>query len=203
LIDDNEACPTELAYAVEASACVNFKITVNTEDLWSAEARTAYSDEMTTKINAGELYGTVKTNYPNTFIYGLGSPGAGGETTGATAAPGETANTSTSVKDTVVEEPALAPAPEPTGLGTVAIVLIILALIIVPVAIIAGYSQYSKAQKKDRVERIRRYESTRAIQGGDDNELYNPDGSSKAGSSLAAMSAAGTAVAMSRNIPSE
>jgi hypothetical protein len=193
-----------LAYAVEDSACVNFKITVNTEDLWSAEARTAYTDEMTAKINAGELYDTVKTNYPDTFIYGLGSPGAGGETTGATAAPGETTTTAaTSAKDTVVEEPATA--PEPSGLGTLPIVLIVLAVIIIPIAIFATYSQCSKSQKKDREERLRKYESMRAIKGGDDDAFYDSDENKKtqAGVALAAMGAAGTAVAISRSIPSE
>jgi hypothetical protein len=181
---------------VDASTCVNFKITVNTEDL-SVEASTTYSEEMTARINAGELYGTVKSIYPETFIYGLGSPGAGGQITDQTAAP--------TAPPPVAVEPVQAPAPEPTGLGTTAIVFIVLGVIIAFVAAVAGFSQYSKAQEKERMDRLRRYESSRAVKAGDDDEFYDPDDykTSKAGSSLAAMGAAGTAVVMARSIPSE
>ncbi len=178
---------------------MNFKITVNTEDL-SAEDSATYSEEMTSKINAGELYAALKSAYPETYVYGLGSPGAGGETI-----PVVVDKEPIPAPEPVVVEPAPAPAPEPSGLGTLPIVLIILAVIIIPIAIVAGYSQYSKSQEKERVERLRQYEASRAVKAGDDDEFYDPDDykRSKAGSSLAAMGAAGTAVAMGRSIPSE
>jgi hypothetical protein len=76
LFDNNEACPAGVVYAKEGSTCVNFKFTVLPEEM-SVETTTTYSEEMMSKINAGELYDTLKTTYPDTFIYGLGNPGAG------------------------------------------------------------------------------------------------------------------------------
>jgi hypothetical protein len=136
----NAACPAGLVYAEEVFSCVNFQFAVLTKEL-SAETVTNYSEEMTAKINAGELYDFVKANYPETYIYGLGNPGAGtfnDGNTDSTAAPGEPAVT-TAAPDAVVEEPAPIveePAPEQTGLGAVAIVLIVLAVVIVPIAIV-------------------------------------------------------------------
>ena len=147
----NAACPAGLVYAEEVFSCVNFQFAVLTKEL-SAETVTNYSEEMTAKINAGELYDFVKANYPETYIYGLGNPGAGtfndgntdstaapGEPAVTTATPGEPVLTTTAVPDAVVEEPAPIveePAPEQTGLGAVAIVLIVLAVVIVPIAIV-------------------------------------------------------------------
>ena len=73
---DYEACPAGLSYADAGSACVRFQVTVQLDDS-SVESTIAYSDEMTRRIDGGELYDIVKTNYPDTFIYGLGNPGKG------------------------------------------------------------------------------------------------------------------------------
>ena len=65
-----------MSYADAGSACIEFQVTVLLDDL-SAESTTAYSEEMTRRINDGELYDIVKSNYPDTFIYGSGNPGEG------------------------------------------------------------------------------------------------------------------------------
>jgi hypothetical protein len=73
---DYEACPAGLSYADAGSACVRFQVTVQLDDS-SVESTIAYSEEITRRINAGDLYDKVKTSYPDTFIYGLGNPGEG------------------------------------------------------------------------------------------------------------------------------
>jgi len=202
LSDDYAACPAGLAYAEEGAACVNFKFTVLTADL-SAETAASYSDEMSAKIADGTLYETVKSEYPETYILGLGSPGKGTEgTTDSTAAPEETVTTTAvpPVADPVTEEPVTAE-PESTGLSAVAIVFIVLAVIIIPVAIVAGYAKYRKGQDAERIEYVRQFEASQASKGGDD--FYDPAEvkRSTAGSSLAAMGAAGAVVYA--KVPSE
>lgn len=188
------ACPAGLAYAEEGATCVNFKFTVLTEDL-GAETATSYSEEMSAKIADGTLYDTVKTDYPDTFILGLGSPGKGTTdgTTDSTAAPEETVTVPPVVDPIVTEEPVVAE-PESTGLSAIAIVFIVLAVILLPVAIVAGYAKYRKGQDAERIEYVRQLEASRASKGGDD--FYDPAevNRSTAGSSLAAMGAAGAIV---------
>lgn len=194
----NAACPAGLVYVEEGFSCVNFQFAIHTKEL-SAESVTTYSEEMTTKINAGELYDVVKASHPETYIYGLGNPGAGtfyDEATDATATPGvfpgEPVLATTAAPDAVVEEPAPIveePAPEQTGLGAVAIVLIVLAVVIVPIAIVAGYKKYRDTKEEETIKGVRPYEAIQAprvVEAGDD----------EAASSLPAIGAAGTAAAM-------
>jgi hypothetical protein len=191
------ACPAGLVYAEEGFTCINFQFAILTKEL-SAEIVTTYSEEMTTKINAGELYDVIKANHPETYIYGLGNPGAGtfydsntdataapGEPAVTTATPGEPVLTTTAAPDAVVEEPA----PEKTGLGAVAIVFIVLAVVIVPIAIVAGYKKYRETKEEETIEGVRQYDAIqtpRVVEAGYDETA----------SSLAAMGAAGTAAAM-------
>ncbi len=136
----NAACPAGLVYAEEGSSCVNFQFEILTKEL-SAESVTTYSEEMTTKINAGELYDVVKVNHPLTYILGLGNPGAGTFYDGATVAtappdepavttatPDKPVLTTNAAPDAVVEEPA-------PKLGAAAIIFIVLAVVIFPIAI--------------------------------------------------------------------
>jgi hypothetical protein len=201
LSDYYSACPAGLAYAEEGATCVNFKFTVLTEDL-GAETATSYSEEMSAKIADGTLFDTVKTDYPDTFILGLGSPGKGttAGTTDSTAAPEETVTVPPVVDPIVTEEPVVAE-PESTGLSAIAIVFIVLAVILLPVAIVAGYAKYRKGQDAERIEYVRQLEASRASKGGDD--FYDPAevNRSTAGSSLAAMGAAGAVVYA--KVPSE
>jgi hypothetical protein len=107
---DYEACPSGLSYADVGSACIEFQVTVLLDDL-SAESTTAYSEEMTRRINDGELYDIVKSNYADTFIYGLGNPGKG-QTTEPTLLP----TFSPTLLPTIA--PTLLPTSSPTLLPT-------------------------------------------------------------------------------------
>ncbi len=203
LSDYYSACPAGLAYAEEGTTCVNFKFTVLSADL-GAETATSYSEEMSAKIADGTLYDTVKTDYDDTFIQGLGNPGKGTteETTDSTAAPEDTVTTTTvpPVVIPITEEPVPAE-PEKTGLSAIAIVFIVLAVVVIPVAIVAGYAKYRKGQDAERIEYVRQFEASQASKGGDD--FYDPAEvkRSTAGSSLAAMGAAGAVVYA--KVPSE
>ena len=191
-----------MAYAEEGATCVNFKFTVITEEL-SAETVASYSEEMSAKIADGTLYDTVKTEYPETYILGLGSPGKGTTegTTDSTTAPEEPVTTTTVPPVVVPVAEEVVAEPESTGLSAVAIVFIVLAVIVIPVAIVAGYAKYRKSQDVERIESVRQFEASQASKGGD--EFYDPDEvkRSTAGSSLAAMGAAGAVVYA--KVPSE
>ncbi len=201
LSDDYVACPAGLAYAKEGAACVNFRFAILTKEM-SAEAATSYSEVMTDKIAAGDLHEIVSGAYPETFILGLGSPGEGmtvaeEPVTTTAAPPGVSPAEEPPVEETSPTE------PEEIGLSAVAIVFIVLAVIIVPIVVVAGYAKYRKSQDEERINLVRvpQVESRQASMKRD--EFYDPTEveRSTAGSSLAAMGAAGAVVYAT--VPSE
>jgi hypothetical protein len=134
-----------------------------------------------------------------------------------TTSPGEPEEVVPATNTTAEPVPApvvVEPAPEePKGLSTVAIIFIVLAVILTPIAILVGREKYRKMKEQERLERLRQYEASQASRSvkvavvadvADDDEFYDPAENKKstAGSSLAAMGAAGTAAAIFGNIPS-
>ncbi len=171
-----------------------------------------FADKLKTAIDTeGRLYSKIIEEYPETSIKGLGSPGAGIDYT----MPDE--------PDNVVAMGTEAPASDDGGSGglsTAAIVFIVIAAIVLPLAIMAMYARYSKVKEEERLERLREYQErtgkdpadlmappvSRVVPAGvaedDEDSIHSESGASEnkpkptAGSSLAAMGAAGSTAAL-------
>eukprot|EP00578_Thalassiosira_sp_NH16_P004303 CAMPEP_0181130878 /NCGR_PEP_ID=MMETSP1071-20121207/30107_1 /TAXON_ID=35127 /ORGANISM="Thalassiosira sp., Strain NH16" /LENGTH=1153 /DNA_ID=CAMNT_0023216995 /DNA_START=242 /DNA_END=3703 /DNA_ORIENTATION=- len=207
-------CPDGLEYAPKDTLCLNFKMVMDTPSLDDGQVN-AFADGLRKAIDEeGRLYDIITKGYANTQLKGIGSPGKGvdyrnNKPSGANAA---TLNASEAEEE---EE-------DGGGLSSGLIVLIVLVVMFVPIAILALYAQSKKRQDEERQERIATYEASRhsknyaadiesgaaaagrsavppLVEGSDDGSVWSESRdigdiqASKAGSSLAAMGAAGLA----------
>lgn len=200
------ACPAGLTYAPQDAFCLNFKFTIDPEMQEGQFA--AFSEKLKWAVDeSGLLYDTIKRDHPDTLIKGLGSPGKGIEYL-ASEEPADPVNLASSENEATEES---------SGLGSAAVIFIILAVIALPVAIVAMYARYKKVQSELVVEYNGSQHSRKPVtddieaqqtvpatitavpDGGEDDEdsVWSDDRNeveakgSKAGSSLAAMGAAG------------
>lgn len=210
-------CPDGLAYAPKDTICLNFKMVMDTPSLDNGQVDTFAGSLKKAIDEEGRLYDIITTDFPDTAIKGMGSPGKGVDYQTATTA-GATELDSQNVE-------ALEEKEESEGLSSGLIVLIILVVMFVPIAIVALYAQSKKKQNEERLERLAAYEASQhsknytddieaqpsagrsappmpvPVEGSesDDDSVWSESrnigdiSTSKAGSSLAAMGAAGLA----------
>lgn len=206
------SCPENLDYAPKAGLCLNFRMEFESDSVLDNPQIGAFSQGLREAIDEGKLYAIIISATPDTNITGLGSPGAGiNYETGSNGAIVGAANADTqSAED------------DSGGLSSAAIIFIILGVIVIPVAIVAMYSRYKKEQNKERLERLQAYSASQhdrdltgdmeagqggfarkapnVAEGSDEGSVYSVgEGrdmkkTSGAGSSLAAMGAAGAMV---------
>ena len=195
------ACPEEIAYTPPTGVtCLNFRLNIDTGSMPEENVPT-FEEQINAAVKSGYLYLTILEMFPTTNITGLGEPGAGydyttGDISGAEA-PSVDKGTEPPPEDT-----------ESGGLSAVAIVFIIIAIVVVPMMIVAMFARYRKVQNEERLAKLRDYQAehgpieSREIPRGSesDSDFIDEEGASPkkltAGSSLAAIGAAGAAAAL-------
>jgi len=203
------ACPDGLPYAPPQTFCIKFVFEFRTDPESESLTRSLII-ELEDSINEGMLYDVIKTNYPETFIKGMGSPGKGVDYRNNNIAALEVQPNSSDPPD-----------EEDEGLSATSLIIIIICVVCIPIAGLAIYSRHKKNEDRERMFRLAAYNAKKDLEAanqaavelpGDDEQSVlsgsfvdvhddndKPTSRSAAGSSLAAMGAAGAAATMPRS----